>query len=99
MKISNKEVLRFYKSNARIRKRREVIERDNNECQHCKAKGYATVGQTNSLSVHHIKHLRDNWGLRLSDDNLITLCASCHNKEHPEKLRGAISDIHKERFE
>lgn len=99
MKIKLKDRIKFYKSSKWIKKRNEIIERDNNECQHCKEKGYATVGQTNKLDVHHIKHLENHWDLRLDDDNLITLCSSCHNIEHPEKLIKNKSDIHSERFE
>lgn len=99
MKKNHKDRIKFYKSNKWIKKRKEIIERDNNECQHCKAKGYATVGQLNRLDVHHIKHLEDHWELRLDDDNLITLCSSCHNEQHPEKLKTNDTNIHAERFE
>lgn len=89
----------FYKSSTWKKRRQEIIARDNNECQKCKAKGKLTVGQQNKLDVHHIKHLETNWELRLCGDNLITLCTSCHNEEHPEKLIENKSNIHPERFE
>lgn len=38
------------------------------------------------MQVHHIKHLKDNPELALVDSNLTSLCGSCHNEEHPEKL-------------
>lgn len=88
----------FYKTYAWKRKRAEIKERDNNECQKCKARGKARVGQVYKLDVHHIKHLNKHWSLRLTDSNLITLCVDCHNEEHPEKLKEYKGEIHAERF-
>lgn len=99
MKTNLKRRRKFYKSTAWIKKRKEIVERDNNECQRCKSLGLATVGQVAALDVHHINHLEDSWEQRLDDDNLITLCRSCHNLQHPEKLRKFNSNSHEERFE
>ena len=55
---------------------REVLERDGWRCQSC--------GRTDSLQVHHIQSRS-----RLGDDaaeNLIALCASCHQKACPSAL-------------
>lgn len=73
---------KFYKTTEWIKKREEILKRDNYECQHCKLKGKVT---NKKLTVHHIKHYRDEPSLALTDSNLITLCGACHNKEHPEK--------------
>lgn len=73
---------KFYASPQWRRKRKDIIERDNRECQRCKKEGRVGPGET----VHHIKHLTDRPDLALVDDNLITLCYSCHNLEHPEKF-------------
>jgi len=99
MTVNKNKRRKFYKSAAWLRKRKEIVDRDNNECQLCKANGYATVGQNNYLDVHHKVHLEDSWELRLDDDNLITLCRPCHNSQHPEKLKEFNSDVHKEKFE
>jgi 5-methylcytosine-specific restriction endonuclease McrA len=51
---------------------REVLERDGWRCQWC--------GRMENLQVHHIQ-----WRSRLGDDveeNLITLCCSCHGLIH-----------------
>jgi len=72
----------FYASAEWLHKRAEILERDNNECQCCKSKG----GFSKAECVHHIKHLRDRPDLALTDDNLVSLCGSCHNILHPEKL-------------
>ena len=99
MAITKNKRTKFYKSAERIKKRKEIIDRDNNECQHCKSKGFAVVGQNIVLDVHHIVHLEDSWEQRLDGDNLITLCRPCHNLQHPEKLQEFNAGMHAERFE
>lgn len=71
----------FYKTKEWVKKRKEILERDNFECQLCKEKALVTKANT----VHHIKHYRDRPDLALEDDNLISVCANCHNKLHPER--------------
>ena len=54
---------------------REVLERDGWPCQSC--------GHMEGLQVHHIQ-----WRSHLGDDaaeNLIALCASCHQEAHRQK--------------
>jgi len=74
---------KFYKSKEWLRKRREILRRDNNECQKCKRSGRYSKAKT----VHHKKHLKDRPDLALTDSNLESLCDPCHNEEHPEKLQ------------
>jgi 5-methylcytosine-specific restriction endonuclease McrA len=52
--------------------RNQVLERDGWRCQDC--------GAMKNLQVHHIKR-RSQLGGDLAH-NLITLCASCHKREH-----------------
>lgn len=47
-------------------------------CQDCKKNGKIKMGN----QVHHIEPIQDNWNKRLDYDNLIVLCAECHNKRH-----------------
>jgi len=47
-------------------------------CERCKAKGVIRPGK----EVHHIIPIEKNWELRYSFENLILLCAECHNAEH-----------------
>ncbi len=54
----------FYKTMAWLNKRAEVLERDNYECQMCKAEGRYGRGNV----VHHIKHLTHRPDLALEDD-------------------------------
>lgn len=73
----------FYKSTKWKKKREKILRRDGYLCQHCKWYGK----RTEAVTVHHIKHLEEYPELALEDDNLISLCNKCHNKEHPEKRR------------
>ena len=70
--------------------RETVLKLDNYECQLCKARGRHSKGRI----VHHVKHLRDRPDLALSlfdpetgERQLITVCKTCHELEHPESLR------------
>jgi 5-methylcytosine-specific restriction endonuclease McrA len=52
--------------------RRRVLERDGWRCQDC--------GSSKNLHIHHLVKRS-----KLGDDvegNLVTLCASCHSKQH-----------------
>lgn len=73
---------RFYRSPEWRAKRREILQRDNHECQVCKREGKFSPANT----VHHIEPLLERPDLALEDDNLESLCAACHNREHPEKF-------------
>lgn len=71
----------FYHSTAWRRKRKQILKRDNFECQFCKAEG----GYSKANTVHHIKHLTARPDLALVDSNLISCCHACHEKQHPER--------------
>ncbi|SKB28419.1 HNH endonuclease [Acetoanaerobium noterae] len=81
--IKSGNEIAFYKSMVWLRKRKQILKRDNYECQHCKLKGMYSKAET----VHHIKHLKDYPELAIEDNNLISLCNVCHNIVHPEKLK------------
>lgn len=80
--IESGNVKKFYKSGIWEDKREEILKRDNYECQRCKDKS----GFAKAEIVHHIKHLRDYPELALVDDNLKSVCSTCHNQLHPEKF-------------
>lgn len=84
---------KFYKSSAWEKKRLKILERDNYECQVCKEEG----GFAPATTVHHLKHLEDRLDLALDDDNLVSVCAACHNREHPERFIHRI--VHRKRNE
>jgi predicted restriction endonuclease len=60
--------------------RHAVFERDNYTCQHCKAR--CGDGVDVHLHAHHIKGFANHPEHRLDVDNGLTLCKSCHYKEH-----------------
>lgn len=76
------KIINFYKTTTWINKRKEILKRDHNECQRCKKLGRFNKAEC----VHHIKHLKNRADLALDDSNLISLCNTCHNEVHPEKL-------------
>lgn len=69
----------------------EQIKKENNyECQLCKKRGIHTPAR----SVHHVQWVRKHPRLAMSRTytfngqeyiNLIPLCESCHNEQHPDK--------------
>ena len=72
--------------------RAAVLCLDRGECQICKSRGKFARGTI----VHHVRHLRERPDLALSiydpdtgARQLITVCKSCHEEEHPEALRKA----------
>ena len=73
---------RFYKSRYWKKKRAEILDRDNYECQVCRAEGKVSPANT----VHHIIPLEQRPDLVLDDDNLLSICAGCHNREHPGRF-------------
>ncbi|MCM1508288.1 MAG: HNH endonuclease [Ruminococcus flavefaciens] len=58
-------------------KRTYILKRDWYLCRVCFSSGRANAGK---LSVHHIISLKNNFDLRLDDDNLITLCSIHHEQ-------------------
>lgn len=81
--IKDNNIKAFYNSALWEHIRAEALERDNNECQKCKDRGKYSAANC----VHHKKHVKKHPELALSIDNLMSLCNSCHDEEHPEKLR------------
>lgn len=77
----------FYKSQAWVKKRQEILERDHWECQRCARNGLLT-SREEKLVVHHILELKDYPELRLDDDNLETLCFNCHEIMHDRAFIG-----------
>lgn len=59
---------------------KEILERDNNECQECKKEGKLTIKQhKKKLDIHHIKELETNPELAYVKSNLLTVCVHHHN--------------------
>lgn len=70
----------FRNTKAWQRKRNNIKDRDKGLCQVCIRKLYNTIKQYNytDIEVHHIVPLREDYELRLEDDNLISLCKYHH---------------------
>lgn len=68
----------FYLSKEWKRVRALAYERDNGLCQRC-LKGSVLK---RADVVHHIVEVKEDWSLRLTLDNLESLCHSCHNAHH-----------------
>lgn len=68
----------FYKSTAWELAREQALIRDTHLCQHCIKRKRLTPADM----VHHIKPLNEYPDLAVVLENLLSLCNSCHNKEH-----------------
>lgn len=69
-------------------KRKYILKRDRYLCQACLNNLCGTVRRliSEGLSVHHIIPLKNNFELRLSDENLITLCSMHHELAEKGKI-------------
>lgn len=98
----DKKAKRFYSSSDWIKCREFILKRDNYLCQMCWKEKRLSPAHT----VHHVVELRDDWSKALAEDNLISLCASCHSKIHSEskdevksiKARVIKSKANREKF-
>lgn len=92
-KVSKKKADPFYKLAAWLKTRTFVLQRDHYLCQPC----FRDQTITAATIVHHIKPREDFPELALELNNLESICASCHNKEHPEKGGGQKKGEQKQR--
>ena len=74
----DKEEQKFYNSTNWRKKREHIKDRDNGLCLVCLYNKEIKSMDT----VHHIEELKDNWNRRYDEDNLISVCESCHQKIH-----------------
>lgn len=78
----NKKKKRIKYNSAKLKSwRAAVLARDNYTCQNCNSK--------DNLCAHHIKPKSKYIELCYEVSNGITLCGTCHEKEHPE-LHGKL---------
>lgn len=86
----------FYVTGEWKRKRKEILQRDNNLCQRCLGKfGKRKDGKvlfTRAKYVHHIMPMEKRFDKALDDENLISLCFACH-----EEVEGRSWDWGKKR--
>ena len=74
---SDREVWKFRHGNVWRDKAIAIKERDHWLCRCCLAKNILNY---KNLEVHHITSLEEDLSLRLDEDNLITLCRTCHEQ-------------------
>lgn len=72
------------------KKRKAILKRDNVLCQEHARYGISETANT----VHHCIPCDVVPQLRYTDENLISLCASCHNKMHVRQTQ-KLSDLGK----
>lgn len=75
--MTKEEYYEALKSPQWVDKRERIKKRDGYTCTKC--------GCKDKLQVHHTYYLRDKMPWQVPDDCLITLCRSCHKKEHEGK--------------
>lgn len=68
------------------RKRLEILQRDNFECQWCGDKEA-------TLHVHHFYYKKSGNPWDVEDHALVALCESCHSFEHLKGVPGILKDI------
>lgn len=76
-----------------IKRRREIMERDNHKCMICGI-------DTTRLNVHHLHYKKGAEPWEYNDSELATLCEDCHKMVHDkgvhlEVRRSRISDKHR----
>ncbi len=81
MTLTPKERRKFYASKEWLHIRTVRLQRDHYQCQDCLSKKKITLAE----AVHHIKELADYPELALDINNLVSLCAACHNERHGYK--------------
>lgn len=65
------------------RLRLKILRRDKYQCRICSR--YGRIRE--ATEVHHIIHSDERPDLAYDPSNLISLCHSCHEKQHPEKVQ------------
>ena len=81
---SDRKVWQFRHGEAWKNKAVEIKERDHWLCVYCLSRNIINYKK---LEVHHIVPLEEDITMKLEDENLITLCRSCHE----EAEKGAIT--------
>lgn len=100
--IRSGDRLAFYSSKEWKHVRALVKDRDNNECQDCKAQGKvftdaSAPDKRKRLEVDHVKEIETYPELCLDMSNMRLLCIRCHNAKH-ERYHAAKTKWDDERW-
>lgn len=68
-----------------LRKKNEILERDNYTCTRC--------GATSHLDIHHLYYENGKSAWEYPNDALVTLCRVCHKNTHLKQNMGLLDDI------
>lgn len=68
-----------------LRKKNEILERDNYTCQKCGAKSH--------LNVHHLNYEKEKLAWEYPKEQLITLCYNCHEDLHRKQNSVLLNNI------
>lgn len=83
----------FYNTKEWKHKREYIFKRYSGICLNC----LATKGDPeDALYIHHIEEIKDSWGKRLTNSNLIPVCASCHKVIHDRYNEGRFEKQHEQ---
>lgn len=77
-------ISRFRSTRIWQKKREEIKKLDKYLCQSCLKNGRYVFQK---LEVHHISPVKEKWNKRLVNENLITLCSSCHKMAENEEIK------------
>lgn len=95
---------KFYNDKYWRRLSAEIIRENHNECEFCKARGRVSKARL----VHHVKYLKyfphlaysryyvDDKGNKIKQ--LVALCQTCHEEQHPERRNGNVHFINVEKW-
>ncbi len=80
-RITNGDVIYFYKSKEWADQRIEALKRDKYECQRCSGNFDSIAVKTlrTAEEVHHILGIKERPELCLQLSNLVSLCHECHD--------------------
>lgn len=86
--MTKEEYIKALKSPKWKAKRQIILKRDEYKCVKCDCK--------ENLHVHHTYYIKDKMPWEVPNDCLITLCKSCHKKEHEGKnISTFVRDVKK----
>ena len=80
----NQESKKFYHSRAWLRLR-DIKLCNAPYCEDCLSRGIHTA----ATHVHHMQELTTHPHLALDEDNIMSMCISCHSRVHASKTIGA----------
>lgn len=77
----------FYRTYKWKKFRKSVLKKKKYRCELCwngGLDGKQVRRYKRATTLHHIKHLKDNPELALTESNMEALCFKCHKLRHPE---------------